>query len=77
MKFNHATHGNTNYFTLSNEFKNQHEEVNEENELNDLIDELEQRESGYIIDGIKKLTVKTFRYQDIRASSFCQLPKSF
>ena len=26
VKFNHATHGNTNYFTLTNRFKNEHEE---------------------------------------------------
>ena len=34
VKFNHATHGNTNYFTSTNRFKNQHEEVIEANELN-------------------------------------------
>ena len=76
VKLNHATHGNTNYFTLTNKFKNQHEEVNEANELNDLIDEFEQGESGYIFDSIKKLPVKMFRYHDIRASSYCKLPKS-
>ena len=58
VKFNHATHGNTNYFTLTNRFKNQHEEVEEANELNDLIDEFEQGESGYIFDGIKKINSK-------------------
>ena len=26
VKFNHATQGNTNYFTLTNKFKNEHEE---------------------------------------------------
>ena len=36
-----------------------------------------QSESGYIVDGIKKLTVKMFRYHDIRASSYCKLPKIF
>ena len=77
IKFNHATHGNTNFFTLTNRFKNQHEEVNEVNELSDQIDEFEQGESGYIFDSIKKLTVKMFRYHDIRASSYCKLPKSF
>ena len=30
-----------------------------------------------MIDGIKKLTVEMFRYHDIRASSYCKLPKSF
>ena len=75
VKFNHATHSNTKYFTLTNKFKNQHEEVNEANELNDLIDEFEQGESGYIFDGIKKLTVKMFSYHDIRASSYYKLPK--
>ena len=32
IKFIHATHGNTNYFTLTNKFKNQYEELNEANE---------------------------------------------
>ena len=77
VKFNHATHGNTNYFTLTNKFRNQHGEVNEANELNHQIDEFEQVKSGYIFDGIKKLTVKMFRYHDTRASSYCKLPKSF
>ena len=77
VKFNHATHGNTNYFTLTNNFKIQHEEVNEANEINHQIDEFEQGESGYISDSIKKLTVKMFEYHDIRAFSYCKLPKSF
>ena len=34
-------------------------------------------DSGYIFDSIKKLTVKMFKYHDIRASSYCKLPKSF
>ena len=75
VKFNHATHCNTNYFTLTNRFENQHEEVNEANELNDLIDEFEPGARGYILDGVKKLTVKMFRYHDIRASSYCKLHK--
>ena len=41
------------------------------------MDEFEQGESGYIFDSIKKLTVKMFKYHDIRASSYCKLPKSF
>ena len=77
IKFIHATNGNTNYFTLTNTFMNQHEEVNEANELSHQIDEFEQGESGYIFGSIKKLTVKMFRYHDIRASSYCKLPKSF
>ena len=77
VKFIHATHGNTNYFPLTNKFKNQHEEVNESNELNHQIDEFEQGESGYIFESIKKLTVKMFRYHDIRASSYCKIPKPF
>ena len=77
MKFNHATSGNTNCFTLKNKFKNQHEEVNEDNELSHQIDEFEQGESGYIFDSIKKLTVKMFKYHDIRASSCCKFSKSF
>ena len=77
IKFIHATNGNTNYFTLTNNFKNQHEEVNEVNELSDQIDQFEQGESGSIFDSIKKLTVKIFRYHDKRASSYCKLPKSF
>ena len=58
IKFDHATHGKKNYFTLTNRFKNQHEEVNEANELSHQIDEFEQGEGGYIVDGIEKLTVK-------------------
>ena len=77
VKFNHATHGTTNHFTITNMFKNQYEEVNESNELSDQLDEFEQGESGYIFDSIKKLTVKMFKYHDIRASSYCKLPKSF
>ena len=42
VKFNHATHGNTNYFTLTNRFKNQHEELNEANELSHQVDEFQQ-----------------------------------
>ena len=77
IKINHATNGNINYFTLTNKFKNQHEEVNEANELSDQIDDFEQAESGYIFDSIKKLAVKMFKYHDIRAYSYCKLPKSF
>ena len=50
-------------------FKNQYEELDEANELSHQIDEFEQGESGYIFDSIKKLTVKMFKYHDIRASS--------
>ena len=60
-----------------NKFKNQHEEVNEANELSHQIDEFEEGESGYLFDSIKKLTVKLFKYHDIRASTYCKLPKSF
>ena len=77
VKFNHATHGTINYFTITNMLKNQYEEINEANELNHQIDEFEQGESGYIFDSIKKFTVKMFKYHDIRASSYCKLPKSF
>ena len=77
VKFNHAKHGNTNYFTLTNKLKNQHEEVYEANELSHQIEEFEQGASGYIIGGIKNLTVKRFRYHDKRASSSCNLRKSF
>ena len=41
------------------------------------MDESEQGESGYIFDSINKLTVKMFKYHDIRASSYCKLPKLF
>ena len=77
VKFNHATHDTTNYFKLTNRFKNQYEEIQEADELGYSLDEFEQRESGYIFDSIKKLTVKMFKYHDIRASSYCKLPKSF
>ena len=46
VKFNHATHGKTNYFTLTNKFKNQHEEVNESNETNHQIDQFERGKCG-------------------------------
>ena len=77
VKFNHATHGTTNHFTITNMFKNQYEDLNGANELSHQLDEFEQGESGYIFDSIKKLTVKMFKYHDIRASSYCKLPKSF
>ena len=50
VRFNHATHGNTNQFTLTNKFRNQHENVNEANEINHQIDEFEQGESDYIFE---------------------------
>ena len=77
VNINHATHGTTNYFTITNKFKNQYEELNEANELGHQLDEFEQGESGYIFDSIKKFTVKMFKYHDIRASSYCKIPKSF
>ena len=43
VKLNHAPHGNTNCFTLTNKFKNQYEELNEANEISHQIDEFEQR----------------------------------
>ena len=52
MKFNHATHGNTNYFTITNKFKNQREELNEAKEFSHKIGESEQGASGYIFDSI-------------------------
>ena len=51
--------------------------MNEANELGHQLDEFEQGESGYLFDIIKKITVKMFKYHDIRASSYCKLPKSF
>ena len=77
VNFNLATHGTTNYFTITNKFKNQYEEIREADELGHSLDEFEQGESGYIFDSIKKLTVKMFKYHDIRASSYCKLPKPF
>ena len=77
VKFNHATHGRTNYFTLTKKFKNQHEEVNEANEIHHQIDEFEQEESGYIFDSSRKLTVKKFRYHDKRTYSYFISAKSF
>ena len=77
VKLNHATHGNKNFFALKKRFKNKHKKLNEASELSHQIDEFEQRGSGYIIDSIKKLTAKMFRYHDKRASSYCKLPKSF
>ena len=77
VKFNHAAHGTTNHFTITNMFKNQYEELNEANELSHQLDKFEEGESGYIFDSIKKITVKMFKYHDIRASSYCKLPKSF
>ena len=53
VKFNHATHGTTNYFTIINRFKNRYEELNEANELSHQTDEFEEGEIGYIFDSIK------------------------
>ena len=75
IKIFHQTHGTTSYFTLSNNLKNQHEEVNEANELGNQNDEFEQGESGNRFDSITKVTRKIFKYHDIRASSYCNLPK--
>ena len=77
VKFNHATHDTTNFFTVTKNFENQYEELNEANELSHQLDEFEQGESGYIFDSIKKLTVKMFKNHDIRASSYCKLSKPF
>ena len=77
IKFNHATHGNTNCFTLTIRFKKQCNEMKEANELSHQIDEIEQGESGYIFDSIKKLVVETYRYHDIRVSSHCKVPEPF
>ena len=41
VKFNHASHGTTNYFTITNNFKSQYEKLNEANELNHQIDEFD------------------------------------
>ena len=76
IKLNHQTHGTTNYFTLSNKYKNQHWELKEANELCNQIDELEE-ESGYTLDSITKLTIKVFRYNDIKGSSYCKLSQPF
>ena len=62
---------------FKNRFKNQYEELKEAKELGHQMDEIERGESGYIFDSIKTLTVKMFKYHDIRASSYCKLPKSF
>ena len=70
VKINHATHGNINFCTLTIEFKNQYEEVEEANELSLQIDEFEKRKSGYTFDNIKKSTVTMLRYHDLRASSY-------
>ena len=54
VKYNHAAHGTTNYFTITNRFKNQYEELNAATELGHQLDEFVQGESGYIFDSIKK-----------------------
>ena len=76
VKFNHATHDTTNYFTITNKFKNQYEELGEADELSHQLDEFERGESGYIFGSIKKLTVKMFKCHDIRASIYCKFPIS-
>ena len=50
----HQKHGTTQYFTLSNKLKSQHEEVNEANEIGNHVEELEQDESVYTFDFITK-----------------------
>ena len=72
VKFNHATRGTTNCFILANNFKNQYEELYEAKESGNKIGEIEQRESGYIFDTIKKITLKMFRCHDIKASIYCK-----
>ena len=42
VKINHATHDTTNYFTITNKFKNQYEEIREADELGHSLDEFEQ-----------------------------------
>ena len=49
--------------------------MNEANELGNRNDEFEQGESGNRFDSITKVTRKIFKYHDIRASSYCNLPK--
>ena len=58
LKFTHETHGNTSYFTLTNNFKNQYEEINEANEKNSQLDDCQEGERGYTFDGITKLQKK-------------------
>ena len=77
MKFIHATLGSTKYFTLTNFYKNQCEELLEAKGLLKQIDDFEPGENVYIFDTIRKTTVKLFRYQNIRASIQCKLPKPF
>ena len=62
VKFDHATHGTTHCFSITNKFTVQYAEVDEAYELNHPIDEFEQGESSYVTDSTKKLTVKLFRY---------------
>ena len=63
IEFSHQIHGATTYFTLSNKFKNQREDIVEANELSNQIDEFSAGESGYEFESITKVTVKKFRYQ--------------
>ena len=77
VKFIHETHATTSYFTLSIKFKNPYEQTNEPHKLSNEIDEFSEGESGYCFDSIAKLSIKMFRYRDMRASSYCKLPIPF
>ena len=52
---NHQTHGTTSWFTLTNNFRNQNDEMKEAKELFFQIDEFKKGESGYTLDSITKL----------------------
>ena len=50
--------------------------MNNANDISKQIDDIEKDESGYTFDSILKLILKLFKYNDIRASSYCKLPKA-
>ena len=54
----HETHGSTLYFTLSNKYKNQYQELKEAKEKSNEIDEIPVVNSGYRYAGIFSLTIK-------------------
>ena len=64
-------------FYINKKNKNQYEEKNEANELNNQTNVFQQGENGYIFDSILKLPIKLFRYHNIIASSYCNLPNPF
>ena len=73
----HKTHGTASSFTLSNQSKNQFENIKDANEVGNQIEDVSDLKSGCRFEINTKLTTKIFKYSDIRASGYCKLPNPF